>query len=151
MIYFLFWSLKKTVNRSVIAQLQHLTDFLSERILFLSKGWWFLCFVCIFSFISIIVLVTIMVKISSRKILLKKTKYIFMEGVTNKTKNGFRQLGLIGNSISTHSFSNCRHLLGGPSSVALWNCMFTNDESNHQNIIQLAKTLATEVNQLKKR
>ena len=61
-----------------------------------------------------------------------------------KTKNGYRQLGLIGNSISTHSYSNCRHF---PRNPAFHNCMITNDELNKQNIIQLA----TEVHQLKKR
>merc|ERR1712212_463006 len=69
-----------------------------------------------------------------------------------QTKNGYRQLGLIGNSISSHSFRNCRHLENCPNGCQeYYNCVFTNDESNHQNIIQLAKTLATEVQHIKKR
>ena len=71
-----------------------------------------------------------------------------------KTKNGYRQLGHIGNLISTHSYANCRQVFlqvlddGG---VAFHNCIITNDKLNRQNIIQLAKNLATEVLQLKKR
>ena len=53
-----------------------------------------------------------------------------------QTKNGYRQLGTIGNSISSNSYRKCRDLLKGNGFV-LWSCMMTNDESNQQNIIQL--------------
>ena len=70
-----------------------------------------------------------------------KSCFIFKVKGT-QTKDGYRQLGLIGNSISTHAYRKCRDLLEGNGKV-LWNCMFTNDESNQENITTSLNTMTT--------
>ena len=66
-----------------------------------------------------------------------------------KTKNGYRQLGLIGNSVNTQSHADCRQIFWSPvgDGNPYHECMMANDKLNHQNIIQLA----TEVLKLRKR
>ena len=64
-----------------------------------------------------------------------------------KTQNGYRQLGIIGNFVSTHSYGECRqlqHFSGGYEYLqeAYARCMEANAKMLQQNIIALtAKVL----------
>ena len=58
-----------------------------------------------------------------------------------KTQNGYRQLGLIGNFVSTHSYSDCTPFRN-TDAYAYQNCMGSNAKMDQQNIIALtAKVL----------
>ena len=73
-------------------------------------------------------------------------KFITEKGKEIKPQNGYRQLGLIGSFVSTHSYRDCKPpKTCGCSDVD--ECLNANDKVSQQNYIQLA----TKVHQLTKR